>query len=147
MLKKTKCSKCHGTGYIQRRKSMYKMGRRFEYVIISYLKSRGWLTYRAYASKGVFDIVAKKCNITIGIQAKNTKTTGYLPPKDRKALESMIGVKTDYEMNVWDMQKHSVKTVNVGRIDTILHVYRDGVKKVWNELDASGVWKPYTLSV
>ena len=44
----------------KRRINSYKTGRDFEYKIRDYLKERGWIVKRAYASKGIFDLLAWK---------------------------------------------------------------------------------------
>lgn len=135
---KTKCRKCKGTGFVVRRKSGYKKGRKFEYDIIHRLKSNGWETHRSYASKGIFDIIAKHPKYpTMGIQAKNIKQGDYLKPEEKTRLEGYFGNKVDYEMNEWDMSKHSVRTINVGPIASILHVFREKgrLKTTWRKFD------------
>jgi len=134
---KTKCSKCKGTGYVIRRKSGYKKGRRMEYKIRDQLVRKGWDVKRAYASKGLFDLVAIKNGVAAGIQVKDIKLGGYLKPEEKKRLESYFGNTSDYEMNVWDKSKRSVRTINVGPISYIFHVYREKgkLKTVWRRFD------------
>jgi len=108
-----------------------------EYKIRDQLVRKGWDVKRAYASKGLFDLVAIKNGVAAGIQVKDIKLGGYLKPEEKKRLESYFGNTSDYEMNVWDKSKRSVRTINVGPISYIFHVYREKgkLKTVWRRYD------------
>lgn len=69
----------------------YQKGYRFERRIMSYFWKRNYYVQRAYASKGVFDIIAvppkgRPCRAFL-IQAKGDKKQGYLNPKERTRLK------------------------------------------------------------
>jgi hypothetical protein len=134
---KTKCRKCKGTGYIVKRKSGYGKGRRMEYKIRDQLTNKGWDVKRAYASKGLFDLIAIKNGQTVGIQVKDIKLGGYLKPEEKTKLESYFGNTSDYEMNVWDGFKNSVRTINVGPVHFIFHVFREKgrLRTIWRRFD------------
>lgn len=71
----------------------YEIGRRFEYRIIAYLRKKGYYCLRAFASKGLYDIIAIPpinqlnpdfYNYPLLIQAKKN---GYCHPKELENLK------------------------------------------------------------
>ncbi len=89
----------------------YHAGRDFEYKVRDYLKERGWTVKRAYASKGIFDLLAWKDGVRWGIQAKSLKSNKnrkYLVPKENKELcEYAIAPTEDHELIQWEKKYHS----------------------------------------
>ncbi len=72
----------------------YVKGRAFEYRVRNYFLKKGYYVLRAYASKGIYDLLAVPPNHeevkdrwTLGIQCK---TNGYLPPKERERFSEVI---------------------------------------------------------
>ena len=67
----------------------YIKGKNFEYRVIAYLRARGYYCIRAYASKGLFDIIAvpprseTQFESTLLIQAKYN---GYVKPVELQRL-------------------------------------------------------------
>ena len=81
-----------GTNSRKRKQTNYKKGRAFEYRIMKFLRNKGYYCLRAYASKGLYDIIAippqpysdrKWFNYPLLIQAK---TNGYVKPEEREKL-------------------------------------------------------------
>ena len=81
-----------GTNSRKRKQTNYKKGRAFEYRIMKFLRNKGYYCLRAYASKGLYDVIAippkpldkdKWFNYPLLIQAK---LNGYVPPKEREKL-------------------------------------------------------------
>ena len=69
----------------------YVIGRRFEYRVQNWFRKNGWYVMRAYASKGLVDLIAippynetNIHNIPLGIQAKRN---GYVPKEELKTLK------------------------------------------------------------
>lgn len=136
------CPRCHGKGKIG--KSHYSQGRSFEYEIIKALRDKKWYTYRSYASKGSFDIIAERGNRLLAIQAKKLKKNkDYLPPKDRDGMNSALGMKK-YEITYYDMKtKHPKSKILKGEFE-IIHIYSDdGIK--CRRLIAPDTWEIYYL--
>lgn len=62
----------------------YQKGRNFEYRVMGYLRKLGYYCIRAYASKGLFDIIAvPNRGETLMIQAKYS---GYVAPAELSRL-------------------------------------------------------------
>ena len=98
----------------------YKKGRAFEYRIMKFLRNKGYYCLRAYASKGLYDIIAIPPKVDeegwfsypLLIQAK---TNGYVPPKEREKLadEKWQGV----VLIVWnDNGKIAMRTIEGEKI-------------------------------
>jgi len=70
----------------------YKKGYRFERIVMGYLWRKGYYVQRAYASKGIFDILAippkGRLSKSLAIQAKGQRGTGYCSPEERARLGS-----------------------------------------------------------
>lgn len=142
MQKNRVCPRCKGRGTIG--SSQYHRGRTFEYKVRDFLRQRGWLVSRSYASKGVIDLLAEKNGIWVGIQAKNRKTGIYLNPKELSELQTFFDVfdKSDnvFTMNVWS--DHKIKEMKVrGPIKTV-HAYSiPGSKTIqWRYLTERNTW-------
>ena len=70
----------------------YIKGRAFEYRVKKYLEKAGFYVMRAYASKGVFDLIAvppSSMTLTMDREAWmiQCKTNGYIRPAERAALK------------------------------------------------------------
>lgn len=70
----------------------YIKGRAFEYRVKKYLEKAGFYVMRAYASKGVFDLIAvppSSMTLTMDREAWliQCKTNGYVKPAEREALK------------------------------------------------------------
>lgn len=83
----------------------YIRGRNFEYRVINYLRKLGYYCMRAYASKGLYDIIAIPpirnphiFNYPLLIQAKKN---GYINPTELKNL------KDNYKWQGWVMIAYS----------------------------------------
>ena len=69
----------------------YEIGRRFEYRVQNFFRKYGYYVMRAYASKGLLDLIAippyfdeSWYNFPLGIQAKKN---GYVPKEELKSLQ------------------------------------------------------------
>ncbi len=98
----------------------YQKGRAFEYRIMKFLRNKGYYCLRAYASKGLYDIIAIPPKVDVEgwfnypllIQAK---TNGYVPPKEREELANEKWQGT--VLIVWnDNGKIAMRTVKGERI-------------------------------
>ena len=69
----------------------YQIGYRFERRVMSYFWKRGYYVQRAYASKGVFDIIAVppkgRVSKSFLIQAKGDRRKGYIDPSESARLK------------------------------------------------------------
>lgn len=70
----------------------YKIGRSFEYRVLAYLRKLGYYCVRAYASKGLYDIVAIAPLKTHGLLSPGplliqAKSNGYIHPKELQELK------------------------------------------------------------
>ena len=102
----------------------YVKGRAFEYRTQNYLRKKGYYVLRAYASKGVYDLLAVppfheevKDKWTLGIQCK---TNGYLPPSERKRFDevkdkwciwSVLAFKEDRKLRFKDMRTQEMLVI------------------------------------
>ena len=140
------CPRCKGKGRI--RKSVYKKGANYEYMVQNKLRSHMYECFRAYASRGVYDLIAQKNGITLGIQVKNLsqKNKAYLTPKDRLSLNSQLGKTDDYVLLRWDMSKHAAVEKTFPPINHIVHAYKDDKgKMVFKELVDEDTWIDFKL--
>lgn len=84
----------------------YKIGRDFEYKVAKYLRTYGWDVRRAFASKGLFDLLAWRGVDKLGIQVKSlasNKNRAYLDPTERKTLLEYYNKPHDpYEFVSWN---------------------------------------------
>ena len=92
----------------------YEIGRRFEYRVQNFFRKYGYYVIRAYASKGLVDLVAippyidkNWYNFPLGIQCKKN---GYVPKAER---EKLLENATKWQMNiaiVWsDKNTHKMR--------------------------------------
>jgi len=127
----------------------YKIGRNFEYVVKQYLAENGWNVKRAYASKGVFDLLAYKLPIKLGIQVKSlssNKNRAYLDPKERKSLEDYFAHPSQpYEFVNWSKKYQMPLLQLLDDVYVVIHAYNmfDGIG--WRMLTQSG-WRNVYIS-
>jgi Holliday junction resolvase len=123
----------------------YHAGRDFEYKVRDYLKERGWTVKRAYASKGIFDLLAWKDGVRWGIQAKSLKSNKnrkYLVPKENKELcEYAISPTEDYEFVCWN-PKYRAPVLQILKEDfKVIHAYNVFPGIGWRACNKHGEWK------
>ena len=61
----------------------YAKGRRFEYYVMDKLKRAGFYVMRSAGSHGVFDLLAVKSGVVLGIQCKKGK---YIPKAEKQKM-------------------------------------------------------------
>ena len=110
-----------------KKRNSYNAGRNFEYKVMGYLREQGWIVKRAYASKGMFDLLAYKDEIRWGIQCKSlssNKNRKYLTPKENKELcEYAISPTVDYEFIQW-RKSHRCPVLTILKEQfTVIHAY------------------------
>jgi Holliday junction resolvase len=134
------CPRCKGKGRL--RKSPYKKGANYEYTVMSKLRAKGYEVFRAYASRGVYDLIATKGMITHGVQVKTLSQTNkaYLTPKDRLSLNKQLDFEDEYVLLRWDMVKHAAVEKTFSNPKHILHAYKDGSVTKWKELIEVDTW-------
>ena len=66
----------------------YRKGRNFEYKVMKHLRKLGYYCIRAYASKGLFDIIAVAPQSIIGrdVLLIQAKLNGQVPKQERERL-------------------------------------------------------------
>ena len=114
----------------------YVKGRNFEYAGMRYLRKRGYYCMRAYASKGLFDVIAippavkldnKWYNFPLGIQCKYN---GQVPKDER---EKLLKSANKWQMNIviaWSDQKtHRFRVRGLDGIEWCIGALRMDVKK------------------
>jgi Holliday junction resolvase len=129
-----------------KKKKSYNAGRDFEYKVMAYLREQGWIVKRAYASKGMFDLLAYKDGIRWGIQAKSlssNKNKAYLTPKENKELcEYSLEPTEEYEFIQWKPSHRCPVMQILNETFTVIHAYnlfpgiafRMCVKGKWEDL-------------
>jgi Holliday junction resolvase len=125
-------------------KRNYTQGRDFEYKVRDYLRSKDWIVRRAYASKGMFDLIAYKDGLKWGIQAKSLTSNNnrkYLTPKENKELcEYAISPTVDYEFIEWK-QSHRCPVMQILKDEfTVIHAYNKFPGIGWR-INKKGEWK------
>ena len=137
------CPRCHGKGKIQ--KAPYKKGAQYEYVVKRKLEDKGYIVYRAYASRGVYDLIAIKGQITLGVQVKSLSQTNkaYLTPKDRDSLNKELNETDNYTLLKYDMSKHAAVEKEIVRPIKVIHAYKDGIRTIYRELLGVDNWAPF----
>jgi Holliday junction resolvase len=130
-------------------KKNYNAGRDFEYKVRDYLREKGWIVRRAYASKGMFDLIAYKDGdngkqIKWGIQAKSLKANNnkkYLTPKENRELcEYSLNPTEDYEFIEWK-QSHRCPVMQILKDQfTVIHAYNMFPNIGWR-INKKGEWK------
>jgi len=106
----------------------YKQGRDFEYTVKRHLEDFGWTVRRAYASKGIFDLLAyNKRYSPLGIQVKSlTKNNNraYLDPKERADLTNyVLKPQVPYEFVSWNKKYNFPLLELLDDIFTVVHAY------------------------
>ena len=127
----------------------YNAGRDFEYKVRDFLKNRGWVVKRAYASKGIFDLLAWKDGVRWGIQAKSLKSNNnrkYLVPKENKELcEYAISPTEEYEFVCWN-PKYRAPVMQIRDEDFIvIHAYNIFPGIGWRKCNDNGEWVDFTV--
>ena len=95
----------------------YVIGRRFEYRVQNFFRKYGYYVLRAYASKGLVDLIAippfideKWYNYPLGIQCKKDKRgTGYV---DKEEMQTLKECSKKWQMNIviiWSDKKGKLK--------------------------------------
>jgi len=132
-------------------KKNYNVGRIFEYKVMAILREKGWEVKRAYASKGIFDLIAYKGDgvdkqTRWGIQCKSlasNKNRKYLTPKENLELcEYSINPTEEYEFIQWRKSHRCPVLERLKDQFTVIHCYnifpgigwRICVKGVWESL-------------
>lgn len=105
----------------------YKKGKDFEYQVRDYLRKEGWIVKRAYASKGLFDLLAYQGDLKWGVQAKSLGSNNnrkYLTPAENKSLcEYSISPTVDYEFVSWNI-KYRLPVMQILKEQfTVVHAY------------------------
>ena len=127
----------------------YKIGRNFEYVVKQYLKENGWDVKRAYASKGIFDLLAYKLPIKLGVQVKSlssNKNRAYLDPTERNMLQDYFDKPSQpYEFVNWNKKYQMPLLQLIDDVFVVVHAYNmfDGIG--WRILMANG-WRDVYIS-
>jgi len=127
----------------------YKVGRNFEYVVKQYLTENGWKVKRAYASKGIFDLLAYKLPIKLGVQVKSlssNKNRAYLDPKEKLELqEYYCNTPVPYEFVNWNKKYQMPLLQLIDDVFTVIHAYNmfDGIG--WRMLTQDG-WRNVYIS-
>jgi Holliday junction resolvase len=111
---------------------------------MNYLREQGWIVKRAYASKGMFDLLAYKDGIRWGIQAKSlssNKNKAYLTPKENRELcEYSISPTEEYEFIQWK-QSHRCPVMQILKETfTVIHAYNSFPGIVFR-ICKNGVWE------
>jgi len=122
----------------------YNQGRDFEYKVRDYLREKGWIVRRAYASKGMFDLIAYKDGLKWGIQAKSLKSNNnkkYLTPKENRELcEYSINPTVEYEFIEWK-QSHRCPVMQILKDEfTVIHAY-NLFPGIGFRINQYGIWK------
>ncbi len=128
-----------------KKKNSYKTGRDFEYKVRDFLKQRDWIVKRAYASKGIFDLLAWKDGLRWGIQVKSLSSNNnkrYLVPKENKELcEYAISPTEDYEFVCWN-PKYRAPVMQILEEDfRVMHAYNKFPGIGWRVCSSKGVWE------
>lgn len=130
----------------------YNLGRKFEYEVQAFLRDKGYIVRRAYASKGIFDLLAYKqeTNEKLGIQVKSLssyKNKSYLKPTELDTLVRYSTVPTiPYEFVSWS-KKYNIPLLELLQDKfRVIHAYnmfpnigwRYCIKGKWKHLYWSG---------
>lgn len=122
----------------------YNAGRDFEYKVMAFLRERGWIVKRAYASKGIFDLIAYKGKIRWGIQCKSLSSNNnklYLSPKENKELcEYAITPSEEYEFIQWKKSHRCPVLERLKETFTVIHCYNVFPGFKWR-INKKGEWK------
>jgi len=122
----------------------YNQGRDFEYKVRDFLRQKGWIVKRAYASKGMFDLLAYKDGIRWGIQAKSLKSNNnkkYLTPKENKELcEYSMNPTEEYEFIEWKKSHRCPVLTILKEQFTVIHAYNTFPEISWR-ICKDGKWE------
>lgn len=105
----------------------YKRGKDFELEIKKKLTDSGWIVRRAFASKGIFDLLAYKDGLKWGIQAKSLGSNNnrkYLTPVENKTLcEYSISPSDKYEFVTWKINYRMPVMELLNEQFIVIHAY------------------------
>ena len=132
-----------------KKKKSYNAGRDFEYKIRDFLKQKGGIVKRAYASKGIFDLLAYKDGLRWGIQAKSLSSNNnrkYLVPKENRELcEYAINPTEEYEFVCWN-PKYRAPVMQIIKEDfTVIHAYNKFPGIGWRRCNNKGEWVDFEI--
>jgi len=117
----------------------YGTGRRFEYEVIRHLRSVGWKTRRAYASKGIFDVLAYKDGHRCKSLQSN-KNRGYLTPDELKSLIDYYNKPIiPYIFVTWHKEYNFPVLEKLDQTFRVVHAYNTFPDIVYKEY--TGEWK------
>lgn len=127
----------------------YKIGRNFEYAVAKYLRQYGWEVRRAYASKGLFDLLAYRDGMKLGIQVKSLKSNNnrsYLDPTERKTLIEYESKRpTPYEFVSWSKKYQLPLLQLLDERFTVIHAF-NLFEGIGFNLLSHGVWRGVFIS-
>ena len=133
---------------VLKRKKNYNAGRAFEYKVRDYLRDSGWIVKRAYASKGIFDLIAYNGDVRWGIQCKSlaaNSNRAYLSPKVKKELTEYSKNPTEvYEFVEWTPKYHSPVMTLLKDKFTVVHCYNNFPGMKWL-VCFNGIWSELVL--
>lgn len=132
-----------------KKKKSYNSGRDFEYKVRDFLKQREWIVKRAYASKGIFDLLAYKDGLRWGIQVKSlssNKNKKYLVPKENRELcEYAISPFEEYEFVCWNPKYRAPVMQIITEDFTVIHAYNKFPGIGWRRCNNKGEWVDFEM--
>lgn len=127
-----------------RKKKNYNTGRDFEYKVMAHLREKDWIVNRAYASKGIFDLLAYKGTIRWGIQCKslaaNTNKKYLTPAENRELCEYSISPTEEYEFIQWKKSHRCPVLERLKEQFTVIHCYNTFPGMGWR-INVKGKWE------
>lgn len=127
----------------------YKKGRDFEYQVKNYLTERDWFVRRAYASKGIFDLIAYRGKAKWGIQCKSlekNKNRKYLPRKENDELVTYnIDPTIPYIFVQWQKSYRMPVLEKLEDTFQVIHAYNMFPNIGWRKLVDDNVWEEFTV--
>lgn len=126
----------------------YKEGRAFEYEVQKYLREKDWVVNRAYASKGLFDLLAYQGGIRWGIQCKSLSANSnraYLPKKEDVALKDYYeNPKVPYQFVSWNKKYRMPLLQLLEESFVVIHAYNMFPEIGWRML-INGQWCSFSV--
>jgi len=122
----------------------YRKGRLFEYEVKKYLEQRDYFVRRAYASKGLFDLLAYKEGAKWGIQCKSLEKNNnraYIPNKEQEALINYnIDPEIPYKFVQYDKSYRMPLLERLNDVFTVVHAYNMFPGIGWRRLNEKSEW-------
>jgi Holliday junction resolvase len=116
----------------------YRKGRQFEYEVKRFLENDGWFVRRAYASKGIFDLLAYKDGAKWGIQCKSLAKNPnrlYLPKKEDEELKSYaVNPTIPYEFVQYHKSYRMPVLEKLEDVFQVIHAYNTFPNIGWRKL-------------